>query len=118
MQMKTKLIIAVLMSSLALGFARAAETAVALINKPEALPTFEWISRKLAKEPAYKSEKVRYTLWALGEGKKSIMTMVWDESGGTGKGYDTFYFDTNFNGDLTAPEKCVLANGKTFEVAG
>ena len=103
--MKTKLIIAVLASCVALGMTRAAELAV--IDKPEALPTFEWIGRKLAKEPAYKSEKVRYTLWALGEGKKSVMTMVWDESGGTGKGYDTFYFDTNFNGDLTEAAKFV-----------
>ena len=91
----------------------------AQISKPETLDNFSWLTRKLVKEPAYKSEKVRYTLWALGDGKKSVMTMAWDESGGTGKGYDTFYFDTNFNGDLTEAAKCFDAKGgKTFEVAG
>ena len=110
--MKMKLIIAVLAACFALQIAHAAD--VVVIDKPEALPTFEWIGRTLVKEPAYKSEKVRYTLWALGEGKKSEMTMVWDESGGTGKGYDTFYFDTNFNGDLTEAAKCF--HGPTFDV--
>jgi len=66
---------------------------------------FSWVPRKLQKEPVYKSQNVRYCLWVLGDGKKSIMTMVWDESEGTGKGYDALYVDTNFDGDLTADGK-------------
>jgi len=100
--------------------APAAEPAPQLrqISKPEQLDDFAWVARKLVKEPAYKSAKVRYTLWVLGDGKKSVMTMVWDESGGTGKGYDTYYFDSNFDGDLTAPNKHFEAKGKEFVVGG
>jgi thiol-disulfide isomerase/thioredoxin len=82
------------------------------IDKPEALEDFSWVSREAKKLPAFKSEKPRFTIWALGEGKKSAMIMAWDESLGTGKGYDTFYFDTNFNGDLTEEGKCF--HGKKF----
>ena len=113
--MKYHLHAAILTGCLLLNCAQAADT-LAKVDKPETLPTYSWINRKLAKEPAYKSEKVRYTLWVLGDGKKSVMTMVWDESGGTGKGYDTFYFDTNFNGDLTEPAKCF--HGPKFDVTG
>jgi hypothetical protein len=82
------------------------------IDKPDAIEDFSWVPRELKKLPAFKSEKPRFTIWVLGDGKKSAMTLAWDESGGTGKGYDTFYFDTNFNGDLTEPEKCF--HGKKF----
>ena len=66
--------------------------------------TFErlpWVPRALKKEPAYKSGNVRYCIWVLGNGRKSVMTLAWDESGGTGSGYDTLYADRNFNRDLT-----------------
>jgi len=62
-----------------------------------------WVPRTLKKEPAYASKKVRYCIWVLGNGRKSVMTMAWDESGGTGAGYDTIYADKNFDGDLTEP---------------
>lgn len=62
---------------------------------------FGWVSRSLAKVPELKSANPRFTFWALGHGKKSVLAMLWDESGGTGTGYDTLYLDKNFNGDLT-----------------
>jgi len=62
---------------------------------------FGWVKRSLKKAPAFKSEKARYTIWVLGEGRDAAMVMVWDESAGTGSGYDTLYIDRNFNGDLT-----------------
>ena len=98
-----------------------AEPAPALkqISQPEQLDDFAWVAHKLVKEPAYKSAKVRYNgSWVIGDGKKSVMTMVWDESGGTGKGYDTYYFDTNFDGDLTAPDKHFAIKEKLIEVGG
>jgi hypothetical protein len=84
-----------------------------------ALDDFSWVRRELVKTPAFRSAKVRYTIWALGEGRRSSMVMAWDESGGTGTGYDTFYFDTNLNGDLTEAGKCFTAglkDGQGFEV--
>ena len=114
--MRMKSILAILLLAAVIVAAPLHAASVAQFQKPESLETFEWIPRTLVKEPAYKSSKIRYTIWVLGDGKKSAMVMAWDESGGTGKGYDTFYFDTNFDGDLTKPEKCIAANGKTFEV--
>ena len=64
-------------------------------------PDLRWVPRKLVREPAYASRKVRYCIWVLGNGRKSVMTLAWDESGGTGSGCDTIYADVNFNGDLT-----------------
>jgi len=61
----------------------------------------DWVPRLLKKEPAYASKKVRYCIWVLGDGHKSVMTMAWDESGGTGTGYDTLYVDRDFDADLT-----------------
>lgn len=63
-------------------------------------PDLAWVPRTLAKEPAYVSTNVRYCIFVLGDGRKSVMTMAWDESEGTGKGYDTLYADTNLNGVL------------------
>lgn len=70
---------------------------------------FGWISRKAAKLPAFKSEKPRFTWWALGTGKKSAALMVWDESGGTGTGHDVLYFDRDFDGDLTEEGELIAA---------
>ena len=72
---------------------------------------YAWVARDLRKAPAFKSAKVRYAIWVLGEGRKSVMTMAWDESGGTGTGYDTLYLDRNFDRDLTAADEvCVYPN--------
>ena len=70
---------------------------------------FGWLNRKAAKLPEFKSEKPRFTWWALGTGKKSAALMVWDESGGTGTKYDVLYFDRDFDGDLTEEGERIVA---------
>ncbi len=53
------------------------------------------------KEPSYASQKPLYAYLALGEEITKVLTMVFHESAGTGKGYDRIYADVNLNGDLT-----------------
>jgi hypothetical protein len=53
------------------------------------------------KEPKYSSEKPLYARLALDQKATKVLTLAFDESGGTGKGYDTAYADLNLNGDLT-----------------
>jgi hypothetical protein len=53
------------------------------------------------KEPAYSSEKPLQAFVALDEAATKVLKLILDESGGTGKGYDTIYADANLNGDLT-----------------
>ncbi len=56
---------------------------------------------EVSKEPVYASEKPLYAAIAVNEAASKVLTLVFDESKGTGKGYDTLYTDLNFNGDLT-----------------
>lgn len=49
---------------------------------------------------AFKSKKPQYAAVALNEKGDKILKLVFDESQGTGKGYDTVYADLNFNGKL------------------
>jgi len=70
------------------------------IDKTEAVD-FKWVPRTLKKAPDLKSAKPRYVVVVLGEGRQSSVALVFDESKGTGTGYDTLYADTNYNGDLT-----------------
>jgi len=108
------LILGVVLLVASCSVARAGE--LKQVDKFEGCEDFSWVQRKLGKEPAYQSQKVRYAIWVLGEGKKSVMVMAWDESEGTGKGYDTLYVDTNFNGDLTdANEKFFWKNWEKGE---
>ncbi len=60
----------------------------------------------VAKEPTYQSAKPLYVRIALDENETRVLTLAFDESTGTGKGYDTIYADLNLNGDLT-DEKAV-----------
>lgn len=53
------------------------------------------------KEPAYRSKKPLYAAVVLDEAGTKVLTLAFDESAGTGKGYDTLYADVNVNGDLT-----------------
>jgi hypothetical protein len=53
------------------------------------------------KEPAYRSTKPLYAAVVLDEAGTKVLTLAFDESAGTGKGYDTLYADVNVNGDLT-----------------
>lgn len=51
------------------------------------------------KEPKYISGRPQYAKFILINNEELLM--VFDESGGTGTGYDTLYADVNFNKDLT-----------------
>lgn len=51
------------------------------------------------KEPQYKSEKPQYAKILLVNSKELVL--LFDESQGTGTGYDTMYADVNLNNDLT-----------------
>ena len=80
----------------------AAITRTTVIPCPTPKPAFDpvRIDRTL-KEPKYVSEKPLYRFFAFGPEGKSVMAMVLDESQGTGKGYDVYYLDLNFDRDIT-----------------
>ncbi len=59
---------------------------------------------RLSAEPDYRSDKPLYLELQLGSGKDRFVTVVLDESGGKGSGYDTVYIDANNNNDLTDDE--------------
>ena len=54
-----------------------------------------------ASERAYSSEKPLYAFVVVNEAGTKVLKLAFDESQGTGKGYDTIYADLNFNSDLT-----------------
>jgi hypothetical protein len=83
----------------------AGESAIRQVEKWEGPEDFSWLARSIKKAPEFKSQNPRYSIWVLGDGRDSVMTLAWDESEGTGKGYDTLYADTNFNGNLTEEGK-------------
>ena len=58
-----------------------------------------------AEEPNYSSEKPLYARVALTEDGSKVLSVVFDESEGTGKGYDVLYADANFNGRFDESEK-------------
>jgi len=55
-------------------------------------------------EPAYHSAKPRYARLALTADRSKILSVVFDESNGTGQGYDIVYADVNFNGRFEQEE--------------
>ncbi len=58
-----------------------------------------------AKEPLYSSEKPVYLKVALDQAGSKAMLVVFDESKGTGKGYDVLYADTDLNRKFDKNEK-------------
>jgi len=76
---------------------------VVLLSAPFACPA------EGMKEPAYRSTKPLYAAVVLDEAGTKVLTLAFDESAGTGKGYDTMYADLNVNGDLT-DEKAIGGN--------
>lgn len=57
---------------------------------------------KLAAQPSYKSKTPVYYVAKYGDSKDNVFTFVIDESGGTGKGYDTLYVDGNNDNRIDA----------------
>lgn len=72
-------------------------------------------SEQLTVEPKYVSARPVYFTVQLGSGEDTTRTIVLDESGGTGKGYDTLYVDANNNEDLTDDGKLT---GKVESLGG
>lgn len=62
-------------------------------------------SAGFAQPVRFKSEKPAYSRIALTGDEQRVLLLGFDESGGTGSGYDAVYADTNFNGVLEAGEK-------------
>jgi hypothetical protein len=58
----------------------------------------------LLEQPDYKSDKLYYYAAKYGDADDNIYTIVLDESGGTGKGYDTVYVDAD-NDNRIDPNK-------------
>jgi hypothetical protein len=56
---------------------------------------------RLAGEPRYRSSKPLYGVARLGTGVHNTYVFAVDESGGTGKGYDTVTLDVNNNRNLS-----------------
>jgi hypothetical protein len=57
-------------------------------------------AERLSGEPKYRSKTPIYAVAEFATGSDSKYTMVFDESKGTGRGYDVLYFDRNNNEDL------------------
>ncbi len=53
----------------------------------------------------YKSERPQYARMALNKDDSKILFVVFDESNGTGSGYDVLYADVNFDGRFEEAEK-------------
>lgn len=76
--------------------------------KPETVAP-ENDDREVAKPVGFKSAKPLYARVALNQDGSKILSVVFDESEGTGTGYDVLYADVNFNGGFE--------NGERFEKA-
>jgi len=64
------------------------------------------------KEPAYGSQKPVYAKVALTEDGSRVLSVVFDESKGTGNGYDVLYADVDSNGAFDEPEKVTAKSWK------
>ncbi len=56
-------------------------------------------------EIAYASQKPQYSKIALSQDGSTVLNVVFDESKGTGKGYDVVYADTAFSGQFDKASK-------------
>ncbi len=65
-----------------------------------------------AKKPVFGSQKPLYLKVALAEDGSKLLSVVLDESKGTGNGYDVLYADTDFNGAFDEPEKVTAKSWK------
>ncbi len=67
--------------------------------------TPEYITVPLVAPPPLKSEKAQFARLIAAPHHKTALTIIIDESQGTGRGYDTLYVDFNYDGCITADEK-------------
>ena len=65
----------------------------------------EQVARKLKGAPRWKSDKPDFMAYRFdGPGDEGLLVLAEDESGGSGKGYDTVYVDRNRNWNLSDDE--------------
>ncbi len=67
-----------------------------------------------AKPATFKSRRLLYGKIALNEDRSKLVSVVFDESGGTRSGHDTLYADVNFNGRFEEDEKLEAAEVKRY----
>ena len=74
----------------------------------------------LPKEPKYCSTNPLYVNITFGQEGKNSMLCAFDESKGTGKGYDTVYVDENMNNDFTdeTAKKFLKGDDASFDFKG
>ena len=106
------MVVMIVVSTLAVGTAWGAEPGNGYRQIDRYTPLdYSVVPRNLVKAPMLVSTNARYALMTLGHDLKNVVILIWDESQGTGKGYDTLYVDVNLNGDLSEPaEKFFWAN--------
>jgi hypothetical protein len=63
-------------------------------------------------DASYSSQKPVYAKVALAEDGSGVLSVVFDESKGTGNGYDVLYADTDFNGAFEEAEKVTAKSWK------
>lgn len=66
------------------------------------------------KPATFKSKRLLYGKIALNEDGSTLLSIVFDESGGTRSGHDTLYADVNFNGKFEEDEKLEAAEVKRY----
>ena len=67
-----------------------------------------------AKPATFKSKRLLYGKIALNEDRSKLVSVVFDESGGTRSGHDILYADVNFNGMFEEGEKFEAADVKRY----
>ena len=72
----------------------------------------ETAKRPLSAEPGYFSKKPRYGELVLGDGEEAGHALVFDESRGTGTGYDTLHVDVDNNEDVKEGLKLTVQGGQ------
>jgi hypothetical protein len=77
------------------------------------LPDLAKLNRKILKEPSYTAKQPLYGLLVFGPSADKRVWIVLDKSKRDASYYDILYVDRNADGDLTAPDKRLVA--KTVE---
>lgn len=67
-----------------------------------------------AKPATFKSRRLLHGKIALNEDRSKLVSVVFDESGGTRTGHDTLYADVNFNGRFEEDEKLEATEVKRY----
>lgn len=80
-------------------FAQGDEPDAAAVAAPE------YVTVPLTALPPLKSQKAQFARLIAAPHHTTALTIILDESAGTGKGYDTLYADLNYDGCITTDER-------------